>query len=206
MANEQIFSSVMEKCTEKKVVSCCKKLIKKSRLTSMAAAQTLCELAYWLYVYGHIDEALEVCEFSHLDIPEPFTVNYNVWDFVLEIWGLEAYIYRKQGDEAKCGEMVERIKTVRLTPNVKELDTAEKQAAFYNRIRENWTFDDAVSKRHIDIHIQDGSKSSEMGYRFTALYKMIGYGVTGWYPQLEARKDELEQLINEYISILRKKW
>ena len=204
MIDEQIFSSIMEKCTEKKVISCCKKLVKKSRLTSGTVAQTLCDLAYWLYVYDHIDEALEVCEFSHLDIPKPFTINYNVWDFVLWIWGLEAYIYRKQGDEARCCEMLERIKLVRITPNSEKMDTIEKQTAHVKRICEDLSYDEAINKREIENGIKNGNKNDEMYYRFSALGRMIGYGVTGWYPQLEARKEELEQLINEYISILRK--
>ena len=34
------------------------------------------------------------------------------------------------------------------------------------------------------------NKKSENSYRLIALYKMIGYGVTGFYPALEENKDE----------------
>ena len=47
------------------------------------------------------------------------------------------------------------------------------------------------------------SNSSANGYRFIALSKMIGYGVTGFYPQLEEHKEELQRDMDEYINILR---
>lgn len=41
-------------------------------------------------------------------------------------------------------------------------------------------------------------------YRFTALFPMIGYGSTGLYPNLSTHWEELQQDINNYVSILSK--
>lgn len=116
--DENIFEEIMQTCTEKKVVSACKKLSKKSALTSMTVAQTFTELAYWLYVYGHVEETLKVCEATHIEPPEPFKINYNVWTFILPVWGLEAYIWRKRGIEIKARFRIKKMKEVWRTPTV----------------------------------------------------------------------------------------
>lgn len=202
METDELFYEIPDICSEKKVISCCKKLQKKSRLTSQAAAVPLCDLAYWLYVYGHEDTALRVCEFSHLDFPEPGKINYGVWDFILFIWGLEAYIYRKKGDEKRCRQIVGAMQHIWLTPNAK-FDTPQTVAARNKRANDDLTFDNAVSKQAIETCIAMGNKKSANEYRFNALKTMIGDGVTGLYPQLEERRDELEEKILEYISLLK---
>lgn len=154
-----------------------------------------------LYVYGHIDEAIKVCEFSHLDDPKPDKVNYNVWDFILRLWGLEAYIYRKQGEEEKCAERISAMERIWTIPNG-IFDTAEKQMAQNKRIRDDLTYEDAINKDKVEEYVESGNKSWANDYRFTALYRMIGYGVTGLYPHLEEHKEELEQRIESYIQLL----
>lgn len=47
-----IFNQIMETCPEKKVVSRCNKLSKKSKLTSGAVASTLTELGYCFMFTG----------------------------------------------------------------------------------------------------------------------------------------------------------
>lgn len=197
-----IFEQIMEKCSEKNVVSRCKKLSKKSKLTSGAVACTLTELGYWLYVYGHIDEAIKVCEFSHIEEPKPGKVNYNIWDFVLWLWGLEAYIYRKQNAEERCNERIVAMERVWSIPNGIS-DTTEKKLVSNRRIRDSLTYEDAIEKDKIEEQLESNSKSGANGYRFTALFRMIGYGVTGLYPHLEEHKAELEELIEQYIQFLK---
>ena len=197
-----IFEQIMETCSEKKIVSRCRKLSKKSKLTNMETSRTLAELGYWLYIYEHIDEALKVCEFSHLEEPQPGKINYNVWDFVLRLWGLEAYIYRKQGNKEMCTERIAAMERIWSTPNG-VFDTPEKISAHHKRICDDLTFEDAINKDKIEEHLEAGSKSSANDYRFTALFKMIGDGVTGLYPQLEEHKAELEELIGQYIQLLK---
>lgn len=142
-----------------------------------------------------------MCAFSHLDFPEPRKINYSVWDFILFIWGLEAYICHKQGDEERCAQRISAMLYVRNTPNSEGI-TAQKTAEFHKNIRDRLTFDDAINKPEIERSLADGKKSWANDYRFGALKNMIGCGVTGLYPQLEARKDELEEKIREYISLL----
>lgn len=60
MANYELFESIEARHTEKKIISLCKKLIKKCSFNSGADARNLCELAYWLYVYGYEDDVLLV--------------------------------------------------------------------------------------------------------------------------------------------------
>ena len=197
-----IFEQIMEICSEKKVVSRCKKLSKKSKLTSGAVAGTLTELGYWLYVYGHIAEAIKVCEFSHIEEPKPGKVNYNIWDFVLWLWGLEAYIYRKQNAEERCNERIVAMERVWSIPSG-IFDTTEKISAHNRSIRNSLTYEDAINKNKIEEQLESNSKSGVNEYRFTALFCMIGYGVTGLYPHLEEHKAELEELIEQYIQFLK---
>ena len=57
---KELFESIMNSCPRKKVVSLCKKLIKKCSFNSGEDARNLCSLGYRLFIYGHIDEALAV--------------------------------------------------------------------------------------------------------------------------------------------------
>lgn len=55
----------------------------------------MCELAYYLYISNDKDNTLKVCEYANIDILPK--ISYNVLDFILWIWGLEAYIYGEYG-------------------------------------------------------------------------------------------------------------
>ncbi|UTC64610.1 hypothetical protein E4O00_12795 [Treponema sp. OMZ 788] len=44
----------------------------------------------------------------------------------------------------------------------------------------------------------------ELSYRFTALFSMISYGVTGEYPALSENKERLKEDIKEYVEMLKK--
>ena len=197
-----IFEDIMKNCTEKKVVSRCKKLIKKSALTNMATAAALSELAYWLYIYGHEEAALQVCAFSHIKEPEPNKINYNVWSFILYVWGLEVYICRKRGEEEKAAERVAAMERIWATPSGK-WNTPEIAAAQYKLIRSCLSFDDAANREKVEDALAEKRTSTANDYRFTALYNLIGNGATGLFPQLEERKDDVEKVITEYIQALR---
>lgn len=196
-----IFEQIKETCPERKVVSRCNNLLKKSRLTSGAVARTLTELGYWLYVYGYINEALKVCEFSHIEDPKVGDVNYNVWSFLLDLWGLEAYIYRKQGDEEKCRERITQIDRICSIPS--GVPTVEAQAKLNRQIRDGLTYEYAIREEKIKASIECGDKAGAKEWRFIALYSMIGRGVTGFYPHLEEHKDDLEEMINQYLQLLK---
>ncbi|WP_291282144.1 hypothetical protein [Fusobacterium sp.] len=49
----------------------------------------------------------------------------------------------------------------------------------------------------------ENDKKLELGYRLSALYNMISYGVTGFYSDLEANKEKLKEEINDYIGKLK---
>lgn len=67
----KLFEDILAKCPEKKIQSCAKKMIKNPEITGQATASVLCDLAYWLYIYGYEKEALEICDYSHLSFPQP---------------------------------------------------------------------------------------------------------------------------------------
>ena len=91
----ELFESIMNSCPQKKVASLCKKLIKKCSFNSGTDAENLCHLAYRLFVYGYIEEALAVCRYTH-DVPFPGKGAFNVWTFILCLWGLEVFILKTQ--------------------------------------------------------------------------------------------------------------
>lgn len=47
------------------IIKRCKQLIQKCSFTSLSDTGSLCSLAYWLYIYGHKELALEICEHTH---------------------------------------------------------------------------------------------------------------------------------------------
>lgn len=195
-----LFEEIMESHKEKKIVSLCKKLIKKCSFTSATDAANLCELAYWLYAVGDSGNALKVCELTNIDIPAK--INYNVWDFILFIWGLEAHIYNENGKTADKEFRVEQMKKVWSTPKNSN-DTEEKAWAFMQKIFNRQTFESVCNIKKIEEGEAAGDKKSADSYRFIALYSMISYGITGFCADLEKNKNELGEKIKEYIECLR---
>ena len=190
---------IMERQDDKKVVSLCKKLNKKCSFASGADAANLCELAYRLYVMGAKEDALKVCEFTNIDIPTK--INYNVWDFILFIWGLEAYIYNENGRVRDKEERIAQMKKVWSTSK-NASDTEEKAWAFMQKIFARKTIDSVCDIKEIEEAEAEGDKKSANATRLTALYDMIGYGITGFCPELEKNNDELNTKIREYIVSL----
>ena len=194
-----LFEEILESHKEKKIISLCKKLIKKCSFTSGADATNLCELAYWLYVVGDDDNALKVCELTNIDIPAK--INYNVWDFILYIWGLEAHIYNEKGKTANKKFRVEQMKKVWSTPKNSN-DTEEKAWAFMQKILNRQTFESVCNVKEIEENEAADDKKSADSYRFIALYSMISYGITGFCPDLVKNNDKLKTKIREYIGCL----
>lgn len=193
------FEEIMERQDDKKIVSLCKKLNKKCSFASGADAANLCELAYRLYVMGAKEDALKVCEFTNIDIPTK--INFNVWDFILFIWGLEAYIYNEDGRSEDKEYRVSLMKKVWSTPK-NASDTEEKAWAFMQKIFARKTIDSVCDIKEIEEAMAEGDKKSANATRLTALYNMIGYGITGFCPELEKNNDELNTKIREYVICL----
>lgn len=85
----------------------------------------------------------------------------------------------------------------------RDKETKQEAWEFVQRIANRQTFEEVCSKRQIEICILENDKKLELGYRLSALYSMILYGVTGFYSDLEANKAKLKEEINGYIGKLK---
>ena len=194
------FEELSLKYKEKNIVKLCKKLSKSFALTRSKDMTNLYELAFWLYIYDYKDEILNIYNLVNIDIPEK--IDFNIWTWILSIWGLQAYIYESKGETNKKDEIVANMKKVYSVPRTKE-DTEESTWKFYTRIAGRQTLESVSYTDEIERAIQTENKKGEEAYRFSGLCKMISYGVTGFYPHLVENKDKLEDRIKEYIQYLR---
>jgi len=194
------FDELSLKYKEKNIVKLCKKLSKSFALTRSKDMTNLYELAFWLYIYDYKDEILNIYNLVNIDIPEK--IDFNIWTWILSIWGLQAYIYETEGEINKKDEIVANMKRVYSVPRTKE-DTQENTWKFYLKIAGRQTLESVSYEAEIERAIQTENKKGEEAYRFSGLCKMISYGVTGFYPHLVENKDKLEERIKEYIQYLR---
>lgn len=194
------FDELSLKYKEKNIVKLCKKLSKSFALTRSKDMTNLYELAFWLYIYDYKDEILNIYNLVNIDIPEK--IDFNIWTWILSIWGLQAYIYETEGEINKKDEIVANMKRVYSVPRTKE-DTQENTWKFYLKIAGRQTLESVSYEAEIERAIQNENKKGEEAYRFSGLCKMISYGVTGFYPLLVENRDKLEERIKEYIQYLR---
>lgn len=194
------FEELSLKYKEKNIVKLCKKLSKSFALTRSKDMTNLYELAFWLYIYDYKDEILNIYNLVNIDIPEK--IDFNIWTWILSIWGLQAYIYESKGETNKKDEIVANMKKVYSVPRTKE-DTEESTWKFYTRIAGRQTLESVSYADKIERAIQTENKKGEEAYRFSGLCEMISYGVTGFYPHLVENRDKLEERIKEYIQYLR---
>ena len=194
------FDELSLKYKEKNIVKLSKKLAKSFALTRSKDMTNLYDLAFWLYIYDYKDEILNIYNLVNIDIPEK--IDFNIWTWILSIWGLQAYIYESEGEISKKDEIVANMKKVYSVPRTKE-DTEESTWKFYTRVAGRQTLESVSYVDKIESAIQSGNKSSETAYRFSGLSNMISYGVTGFYPHLVENRDKLEEKIKEYIQYLR---
>lgn len=191
MTNQELFESMQATHSEKKIVSLCKKLIKKCSFNSGADAQNLCELAYWLYIYGYEDDVLLICEITH-DIEFPGKGGFNVWDFILFIWGLEVHILKERAQIEKANDRIKRMDEL-WTFSAK---STEQEA----RRRSRFTISECTYEEKI---ANATSVSSADSWRFLSLFRLIGYGATGLFPCLQKEKAAVDELAKEYIGKLK---
>ena len=194
------FDELSLKYKEKNIVKLSKKLANSFALTRSKDMTNLHDLAFWLYIYDYKDEILNIYNLVNIDIPEK--IDFNIWTWILSIWGLQAYIYESEGEISKKDEIVANMKKVYSVPRTKE-DTEESTWKFYTRIAGRQTLESVSYVDKIESAIQSRNKSSETAYRFSGLSNMISYGVTGFYPHLVENRDKLEEMIKYYIQYLR---
>lgn len=193
---KELFESIINSCHQKEVVSLCKKLIKKCSFDSGADAENLCHLAYRLFVHGYIEEALAVCQYTH-DVPFPGKGVFNVWDFILVIWGLEVFLLQKKERYEEANTRIKEIDYIHIQPVSAIFNTPEKCREFANKLYQRVSYPDVLDREKVEECEQYANN-----YRFIALFEMIGYGATGLYPNLSAHWEELQQDINNYVSML----
>lgn len=115
---------------------------------------------------------------------------------------MEAYIYDEEGRKEDKDFRITRMRKVWSTP--KRSDENEKEAwAFVQKIMKRESFASVCKTEEIKQAADAGDKRLEKKYCFIALYGMIGYGVTGFYPDLEKNKAKLNEMIGEYMMRLR---
>lgn len=198
---KELFESIMNSCPRKKVVSLCNKLIKKCSFNSGEDARNLCSLGYRLFIYGYIDEALTVSHYTH-NVPFPGRGVFNVWTFILCLWGLEVFILKAQGKYEEADVRIKEIDHIHIQPiGLRINETAEECRKHADELYLRFAYPDVLRRKDIE---EEKSLHFANEWRFTALFKMIGYGATGLYPNLSAHWEELQQDINNYVSILSK--
>lgn len=74
------FEKIQLKYKEKNIIKLAKKCAKSCSLIKSKDVSTLCELAYWLYIYNYKDEVFNIYSLVDIDIPKK--VNFNIWTWM----------------------------------------------------------------------------------------------------------------------------
>lgn len=197
---KEIFEELSLKYNEKNIIKLSKKLSKSCSLTKSKDVENLCALAYWLYIYEYKDEVLSIYQLVDIELPQK--VNFNIWTWILSIWGLQAYIYELNGKTIKKDIIIEKMNKIYSIPR-RDGQTQQEAWELHQRIANRQTYEEICNKTEIERCIANNDKKIELLYRFTALYSMISCGITGSYPALEKNKEILKNEINNYVEILK---
>ena len=181
---EKVLEQYHKKNTEKiynTITKPCKKLIQKCSYKSISDTSCLCSLAYWLYIYGDKELALEICEIAH---EVEFSFEFMDWNSGIQnIYGLEIRIAR---------ELLGENRRNHIPLNVLEYcfsKKAKKALRYPQVLREDQIAD--CSSRFLDMEL------------LLALYNMIGLGETGLFTEINSNWDKIEEAINIYIECLK---
>ncbi|MCM1214745.1 MAG: hypothetical protein NC331_09285 [Lachnospiraceae bacterium] len=164
-----------------RIVRPCKKLIQKCSFKSSSDTDCLCSLAYWLYIYGDKELALEICEIAH---KANFSFEFKTWNHGIQnIYGLEIRIARELSGEDRRNDLPSDLLEYCFSKRVK------KELRYPQILREAETA--GCSRGFLDTEL------------FLALTDMIGFGETGLYPELNQNWEKIEETINIYIDCLK---
>ena len=86
------FEKIIERNNDKTIVKLCNKLNKSCSFTKSTDMTALCELAYRLFVFGHEEDALLVCEYSNIDIPQKSIITVGILFYLSGVWKLSSII------------------------------------------------------------------------------------------------------------------
>ncbi len=194
-----LVEEIMNTVHKKKILSLGRKLLKKCSFRNSSHMLNLCEMAYYLYIFGY-PQYIErlVAPTHHI----PFETNYNVWTYIFAIWGLEIRMMRENGAAEKASELSHMIDEYYLLPQ-NENDTREdlEKSESIRRSSILFSYPECTYKDKIDTAESETDKNS---WRLSALFRMIGDGSTGLFPDMNAHSDEIEQTVSEYILFLQK--
>ena len=199
VSTDDVFDLIIASHKEKRIISLCNSLHKRCSFNRGQDIQTLCELAYWLYVAGDEEAVLMIAEYTH-DAPFPGKAIYNVWDYILYIWGLEVYLYIKHDDRDKAEYRIKKIDGILKAPLPKAYSSYDRQLFVEEKRRERFTYPDVLQLNKIQMC---DTKAWKRDYQISALYTMIGYTYTGLFPNLSAHKNEIEHYIQKYVNELK---
>ena len=200
MDSKSIFDIIARTHKEKKIVSLCNSLIKHCSFDSGKDAEKLCTLAYWLFVAGDDKCVLMIAQYTH-SAKFSGKAFFNVWDYILYIWGLEIYLYTKSGELEAASCRISEFDKVLKTPLPGNYPSYELQLIYEQERRERIKYPDILNFHKIQKAELTLSKCQ---YKLQALYKMVGYTYTGLFPNLTEKQNKIEQYIHEYVTDLRK--
>ena len=181
---EKVLEQYHKKNTEKiynTIMKPCKKLIQKCSYKSISDTSCLCSLAYWLYIYGDKELALEICEIAH---EVEFSFEFMDWNSGIQnIYGLEIRIARELLGENRRNHIPLDVLEYCFSKKVK------KALRYPQVLREDQIAD--CSSRFLDMEL------------LLALYNMIGLGETGLFTEINRYSEKIEEAINIYIECLK---
>ncbi len=181
---EKVLEQYNKKNTQKTyqtITKPCKKLIQKCSYKSISDTSCLCSLAYWLYIYGDKEPALEICEITH-----GVEFSFEFWDWnsgIQNIYGLETRIARELLGENRRNNIPLNLLEYCFSKKV------IKELRFPQILREDKIAD--CSDRFLNTEL------------LLALYHMIGLGETGLYTELNNNWEKIEEAIKMYIDFLK---
>ena len=174
---EKVLEQYHKKNTEKiynTITKPCKKLIQKCSYKSISDTSCLCSLAYWLYIYGDKELALEICEIAH---EVEFSFEFMDWNSGIQnIYGLEIRIARELLGENRRNHIPLDVLEYCFSKKVK------KALRYPQVLREDQIAD--CSSRFLDMEL------------LLALYNMIGLGETGLFTEINRNREKIEESIN----------
>lgn len=191
MERKELFEKIYVNHKEPAIVSLAGKLIKKCNLTTQEEAINLCNLTFWLYIYGYTKEVEDIYEITK-DVPFPGKAFFNVWTHLLEIWGLEVHILQQRNEKEKADEIIAVIdKYLRSSPLTDEQEEER-------RLRITYDFccnDDRIALAQ--------SKEYANQCRISSICQMLGRLYTGLYPNLIKEQARIEAKVEEYSAELK---
>ncbi len=155
-----------------------KKAAKSFSFTSMKGLFDSHDLAWFLYIYGRVDECLEVCT---LMAQVQFTGNFNYWSPVETTLALAARIYRERGEDNKADTAMDLVRAAGFVPS---------------RLS-----GELLSDREIQECVKDGDKTGERDFRMGQLSELCFIQSLGGSAQYPVEK--IEALIQEQWTALR---